>query len=151
MPGFGSIDEIFEFAIAREEEAAQFYLEQAARMSRPEMRRTFEDFSREERGHKAKLIAIRDGRLTWSASRKIADLKIADSREHVRPDSEMSYADMLVLAMQREKAAFRLYSDLAEAAPDEGTRQIFESLAQEEAKHKLRFELEYDREMNPEN
>ena len=46
--------------------------------------------------------------------------------------------------MKQEKAAFKLYSDLAEAAEDEGVRNTFLALAQEEAKHKLRFETEYD-------
>jgi rubrerythrin len=46
--------------------------------------------------------------------------------------------------MKEEKAAFRLYTDLAERTPDPAIRQTFLSLAQEEAKHKLRFEIEYD-------
>jgi rubrerythrin len=46
--------------------------------------------------------------------------------------------------MNKEKAAFKLYSDLAKIAPNNEIREIFLSLAQEEAKHKLRFEIEYD-------
>ena len=48
------------------------------------------------------------------------------------------------MAMKAEKAAFKLYNDLAEATDDENLRSVFLSLAQEEAKHKLRFEIEYD-------
>ena len=56
----------------------------------------------------------------------------------------MDYQEALVLAMSQEKAAFKLYSKLAERSPNEQFKSLFLSLAQEEAKHKLRFELEYD-------
>jgi len=56
----------------------------------------------------------------------------------------MTYAQALVVAMSKEKAAFRLYYDLAKTAGNEEMRDIFIALAQEESKHKLRFEIEYD-------
>ena len=56
----------------------------------------------------------------------------------------MSYSDALVLAMNREKAAFKLYTRLAERAPGPELKNLFSHLAQEESKHKLRFEMEYD-------
>jgi rubrerythrin len=46
--------------------------------------------------------------------------------------------------MKREKAAYRLYLDLAAVAEAEELTETFLWLAQEEAKHKLRFEIEYD-------
>jgi rubrerythrin len=63
----------------------------------------------------------------------------------------MLYTDMLVVAMRKEKEAFKLYTDLAAAAKEENLRTIFLGLANEEAKHKLRFELEYDKELLSEN
>jgi rubrerythrin len=56
----------------------------------------------------------------------------------------MDYQSALILAMKQEKAAFRLYTDLAASTDDEKVRDLFLGLAQEEAKHKLRFEVEYD-------
>ena len=53
--------------------------------------------------------------------------------------------------MKQEKAAFKLYTDLAVVAPDEDLRDLLLSLAQEEAKHKLRFEVEYDDQILTEN
>ena len=55
-----------------------------------------------------------------------------------------SSASALILAMKKEKAAFQLYTDLAAETEDPEVKAIFEGLAQEEAKHKLRFEVEYD-------
>ena len=56
----------------------------------------------------------------------------------------MTYIDALIVAMKKEKAAFKLYIDLAAATQDEKIKIVFLELAQEEAKHKLRFEIEYD-------
>ena len=56
----------------------------------------------------------------------------------------MTYQDALILAMNKEKSAFRLYLNLSERAPNQETKDLFMSLAQEESKHKLRFEIEYD-------
>jgi len=46
--------------------------------------------------------------------------------------------------MNKEKAAFRLYTSLSERAEDAALKELFAALAQEESKHKLRFEVEYD-------
>jgi rubrerythrin len=56
----------------------------------------------------------------------------------------MDYQDALIVAMKKEKAAFRLYMDLADFTGDEGLKALLVMMAQEEAKHKLRFEVEYD-------
>ncbi len=56
----------------------------------------------------------------------------------------MDYKDALVLARKKEKAAYRLYLDLAEITNSKEMKDAFLFLAQEEAKHKLRFEIEYD-------
>jgi rubrerythrin len=63
----------------------------------------------------------------------------------------MDYQQALVVAMQKEKMAFKMYSDLAEQVDDENLKNTFLSLAQEEAKHKLRFELEYDEHVMTDN
>jgi len=46
--------------------------------------------------------------------------------------------------MKKEKKAFKMYTDLAATTEDAGLQSVFLGLAQEEAKHKLRFEIEYD-------
>ena len=102
------------------------------------------DFAREEKGHKAKLLAIKQGTLMLKAGGKVSDLKIGDYLVEVQPGPATDYQSALVIAMKKEKAAFRLYTDLAAAADDDAIQETFQALAQEEAKHKLRFELEYD-------
>ena len=71
-------------------------------------------------------------------------MKLADYMVDVNPDEDLDYQKALVLAMKKEKAAFKLYSDMAEAVEDAKLKDTLKALAQEEAKHKLRFEIEYD-------
>jgi rubrerythrin len=71
-------------------------------------------------------------------------MKVADYIARVNVSSEMMYSDALVVAMKKEKAAFKLYMALSERAANTEMKSLFLSLAQEESRHKLRFELEYD-------
>ena len=76
---------------------------------------------------------------------KVQDLKIGDYLVEVDSSrDDLSYQDALIIAMKEEKAAFKLYSDIAARVEDPAAKEVFLMLAQEEAKHKLRFEIEYD-------
>ena len=148
---FGSVDELLDFAIEREEEAAQMYTDLAGKMKKAYMREVFESFAREETGHKSKLVQIKSGKLLVPAAKKVMNLKIADYVTDVAPSADLDYQDALILAMKKEKVAFRLYTDLAEATDDDALRTTLLDLAQEEARHKLRFEIEYDEQFLSEN
>jgi rubrerythrin len=144
MKEWKSIEDVLDFAIGGEEQSVRFYTRMAERAEKPWMRTVFEVFAREEERHKAKLASIKEGRMDLPAPAKVQDLKIRDYVVDQEPDPELDYQQALILAMKKEKAAFRLYSDLADASEDQNLRQTFQALAQEEAKHKLRFEIEYD-------
>ena len=151
MDNFPSVDAALDFAIGKEIEARDFYAKLADRMNREDMKAVFMEFSREEDGHRAKLEAVKTGKQLVHAERKIQDLKIGDYLIDVEPHDNMTYQEALILAMKAEKAAFRLYSDLAAQATDGGMQALFTDLANEEAKHKLRFEREYDDNILTEN
>ena len=139
-----TVDEILDFAIQKEQDAADFYNSLAGKMDREHMKKVFEGFAREEMGHKSKLQAVKEGRLLLTAQKKVTDLKIGDNLVEVELSDELDYQQALILAMKAEKAAYKLYHDLAEATDNAELKEILHSLAQEEAKHKLRFEVEYD-------
>ena len=143
MDKFESFDDVLDYAIEREAEANEFYADLATKMKSPAMREVFEGFALEELGHKTKLEAMRSGAGIQPAG-DVTDLRIADYTVEVEPTPDMDYQDALVLAMKKEKAAFRLYLDLADHAGNEDLKLLFLSMAQEEARHKLRFEIEYD-------
>ncbi|MBW6490242.1 MAG: ferritin family protein [Lentimicrobium sp.] len=144
MKSFTDTDEILRFAINSEQESVDFYTRLSIQSSNQEMKQIFLQYAREEMGHKAKLVSIRETGLLSISEERIQDLKIADYLVDVFPSADMKYDEALILAIKKEKAAFKLYLDLAERATDINIKEIFMTLAKEESKHKLRFETEYD-------
>ena len=144
MRTFDTINDIPDFAIGEEQSAVDFYVSLATRSKSVQSKKTFENFAQEEMQHKENLIRIKEEGAFLMPEQKIRDLKIAEYLVDVKPGPDMNYGDALILAMKKEKAAFRMYSVLADNAPDPSIRDVFLGLAQEESKHKLRFEVEYD-------
>ncbi len=142
--GLDTISDILDYAIARERDAESLYTELADRVTRPGMREAFLHFAAEERGHRERLERIKSGELQSLSSEKVRTLGIADHLVEPEPTANMTYQEVLLFAMSAEKAAFALYSKLADTTDDAALAEVFRSLAQEEAKHKLRFEIEYD-------
>ncbi len=144
MEKFKTIDEVLDFAMKSEQEAVDFYNQLANQMQNLEMKETFLQFAKEEVEHKARLQKIKDERLFDLTDDKVQDLSISDYVVNVKPGPDMKYDEALVLAMKKEKAAFKLYTNLAKRTENAEIKAVFNNLAIEESKHKLRFELEYD-------
>lgn len=142
---------ILDFAIGKEEEAAEFYFELAAKIDNQQMKDTFLAYAQEERGHKRKLQAVKDGKEFDLEAKSVMDLKIGDYLIDVEPSPNMTYQQALIIAMKAEKAAFKMYHDLATKTDNPKLKTLFMTLAQEEARHKLRFEIEYDEKILTEN
>ena len=66
-------------------------------------------------------------------------------------DGDFDVQDAMLAAMNSEKASFKLYTDLANSTDDPGLKETFLALANEEAKHKLQFEIDYDDHVFQEN
>ena len=141
----GPDNEILEFAIAREMEAYRFFMALARRAASPQMRKVFEELAQEELEHKEKLeLEIMKTGQTVPATSKFNN----PEREYVIPENQlqpdMDYKDMLLLGIKKEEESFRIYIDLLQRVQDKESREILLALAEEEVKHKLRFETEYD-------
>jgi rubrerythrin len=146
-----TIDEILDYAIGQEQAAVDLYTRMADMTRHEHVKRLFLSFAEEERGHKAKLERVKAGKREILARQHVQDLKLAEYLNDVTLDENPTYQDVLIFAMKQEKQAFRLYNDLAARADTEELRELFLALAQEEAKHKLRFEVEYDEHVLTEN
>jgi len=145
MRKINSDEEILEFAIAKEMEAYHFFMALAGRVESDLVRQAFEGMAREELEHKARLEleVIKSGRTVSTeetAPRPENDYIIADSDAQF----DMDYKDLLLLGIEKEDAAFRIYVTLAAKTRDEESREMFLALAEEEIKHKIRFQTEYD-------
>lgn len=144
MTTFQSVNQILDFAIAAEQEAVGFYNSLAVNAKTADMKLVFSQFAQEEMGHKAKLLNIKETGIFEKSTAVVTDLKIADFSVNVEVTPNISYQDALIVAMKKEKAAFKLYLTLSERSENKDIKELFLMLAQEESKHKLRFELEYD-------
>ena len=94
-----STDEILDFAIKNEEGAAKFYTELAGKMDKPAMKDVFLGFAKEEEGHKAKLVGVKEGKKLEPTKTKILDLKIGDYLVDEEPKGDLDYQVALILAM----------------------------------------------------
>lgn len=144
MKNFKTSQEIIDFAVRAEEEAVRFYTDLADSTNTKALKEAFIEFADEEQKHKDKLLSINSQELTFPDSTPITDLHIAD---YVNPEVQyksLTYGEVLIIAMNREKRAYMLYDKLAKMTDNSALRKMFQFLAKEEIAHKNRFETEYD-------
>lgn len=142
---------ILEYAISQEQRAAALYTELAARAKDSVTRNVFLEYAEEEMGHRKKLEDVLEGDRALNPGDSVTDMKISDYTVSLELGDAPAYGDILLFAMQQEKQAYRLYTDLARRVSQPELKTLFLALAQEEAKHKLRFEIEYDEHVLTEN
>lgn len=140
-------NEIIEFAIDRELKANHFYISLAERMADPSMKELFLALAADEIDHKE--------RLEFELIKRGQPVAADDFDEEYDEDELpmigtpggliMDYKAALEMAIQKEKTSFRFYADLAAKAQDHDSRELLYELAEEEMKHKLRFEYEYQK------
>ena len=76
---------------------------------------------------------------------RVHDLKIAGTFSDIDyTKTNLSYQEALIMAMNKEKEKFILYQELADCTTDTKCEQTFLSLANQEARQKLKIEIEYD-------
>lgn len=145
MPQKSSSITALEFAISREKDAYNFYMVLAGYTDNVELKKAIEELAQEELEHKAKLelefikmgntLPVEDEFPTFSESSILSNTGTILG---------MSYKELLMLAIEKEEASFRTYVNLASKINDKKFRDVLLAIAEEEVKHKLRFEIEYD-------
>jgi len=143
MGGFTSVKDILDFAIAREAEAYQFYSFLAGKLQDQAMSEVILQFAEEELRHKAnlELEVIKTGRTVKQNDNPI-DFNIDDYIVDAGDYMQLDYQKLLLLAIAKEDAAFRLYVALAGMAGDQESQHVLMQIAQEEAKHKILLEMD---------
>jgi rubrerythrin len=141
-----SLDEILRFAIRKEADAAAFY-KMAADRSNPGVKKTFQELAKMEEGHKKKLEDFdlkKLKKIDEMELKKTEGLGISEMLEDVPYSPDMSYADLLRMAIKQEERSQRLYTSTAKISPEPGLKKLLLVLAQEESTHKERLEKIYD-------
>jgi rubrerythrin len=136
--------EVITFAIRKEAEAYNLYTTYSQLVKTPGLKKMFEELAQQEQKHREILEGVEKKDVTRYELKKTTDLKIGDFVEEEKFSPDMDYASALRLAIKREEFAVRLYTLMAERAEDAELNKLFLVLAQEESKHKLRLETEYD-------
>lgn len=142
---------IINFAIEREKEAVAFYQDLQSKASFEAQKEMLKEFEDMEKGHIVILENIRTKSFEKIEEKNVQDLHISDYMVEVEPSENMTYQDIIILAMKKEEAAKKLYIDLAEQYTNSEYEKLFERLAAEEAEHKLKFEKLYDDEILKDN
>lgn len=143
MPKFKSVQDILDFAIKQEMEAHDFYMNLTEIVVDEDLREAVKGFAIDELQHRIRLEAIKAGEVGFIQER-VGSLDVGEAAPEIGPNADMSYADLLLIAMNKEKAAFRIYTNLASVTKDPALQETLLGLANEEAQHKLRLEIEYD-------
>jgi len=138
-------EEIIKFAIEKEIGAFNFYTRASQVAKYSGAKELFIDFAKEEDKHRKLLEDITTEKIAQlKIERTVPDLKISDYMVDVELRSDLSYADILRMAMKMEERSLKLYTGLKETAKDKEMNKLFEFLAQQEAKHKYSLEKKYD-------
>ncbi|HEG44344.1 MAG TPA: hypothetical protein ENH94_09875 [Phycisphaerales bacterium] len=145
MKEIDNINDILVFAIDREIRANRFYVSLAERMANPNMKELFLALAADEIDHKE--------RLEFELIKRGQTVAADDFDEEYDEDElpmigtpgglVMDYKAAIEMVIQKEKVSFRLYADFASRAQDHDSKEMLYDLAEEELKHKMRFEHEY--------
>jgi len=150
--GGGTMDlrkyrEIIQFAIEKEIGAFNFYTKASQGAKYSGAKELFVDLAKEEEGHRKLLENLTAEKIAQLKIEAVPDLKISDYMVDVEFKPDLSYADILRVAMKMEERSLKLYNDLEGSSKEEEMKKLFAFLAQQEAKHKFRLEKTYDEEI----
>ncbi len=146
MGSLEKVEDVLRLAISREIEANVFYNLLSQYTDIPQIRSLCIEFASEELEHKAKLELelMKLGNTVKPYPMQNQTPKPLDYMVDMSKIMQMDYEGLLLLAMQKEKISFRLYIDLLSTITEPSLKEVLIELAEEEARHKIRFELEYD-------
>jgi len=140
-----TFEKVIDFAIEREEEAARNYGNYARKAKTPGLKKLLVELQAEEKNHKKLLQKITKEKIKALEIKEVTDLKISDYLVEEKPNAEMNFQDVLILAAKKEQKAAKLYTDLKRKAKTADLKKLFEFLTQQEKSHKLKLEEEYER------
>jgi len=139
-----TFQEVIAFTIEKEVEAAEWYEQIKGMTENQNTQKMLDEMIAEELRHKEILEGITEERIEGASVKIIPDLKISDYIVEAPLGPDSGYQDVLIAGMKREERSVQLYTEMAQKSGNPQIQRLFRVLAQEEAKHKLAFEKEYD-------
>ncbi|MBF0382073.1 MAG: ferritin family protein [Magnetococcales bacterium] len=143
-----NFNDIIKMAMQHEDKEAEFYESLARRSRSQDQKNALLAHAEEEREHKRHLENILEKgtipslpNITPDADMKLAELLVVSEKKE---DSNIDFEEALLMATKREKAAEQFYRTLAKNADDAEVAKVFSFLADQESKHAIKLEQEYD-------
>ncbi len=111
---------IIQFAIEKEKGSFQFYTRASQVAKYSGAKELFVDFATEEGKHRKLLEGVTAEKIAELKidTKEAPDLKISDYMVDVEFKPDLSYAEILRMAMKMEERSLKLYTDLKETAKD---------------------------------
>lgn len=144
MPDITTLKEVIDFALEKEAESQALYENLAKQTDLSRVKAVLTELAQQEAEHYQALKNLNIDQLPELDPEKIPDLKISEYLHDVSYAPDMSFQDILILAMKNEERAHSLYKGLATHTDDPDLKKLFNFLAAQEGRHKLRLETEYD-------
>ncbi len=142
---FSSIKEIIDYAKEKEEEARYYYVEGAKYTDNQNIKELFERLAKEEENHKRVLEELKIeeiGRKVEGVT--LPKIKSEDIKVSRKYSPNMSPQELLEFAIEEEKKAFYLYTEMEEISESKKVKDLFKFLAMQEAYHKAKLEDELE-------
>jgi rubrerythrin len=111
------------------------------------VKKSFEELAQMEDGHKKRLEGFDPKKIEKMELNETKGLGMAEMMEEVPFSSDMSYADLLKMAIKNEEKSEQLYTSMAKSVTHSQLKKVLMILAQEETSHKKRLEKIYDDEV----
>jgi len=148
-----TLEKILDFAIARERQAQEIYVSYSRVTDRKSFSQLLLTMADMEKEHERRLTELK-GKRAWASAFAGSIPEQFSLEEPFKPvtfSPDMEYGDFLVLVIQKETEAERLYLHLEGLAASADARRLFRHLAGEEKKHRDWAQEAYDRDVRRDN
>jgi len=140
-----NFEEIIRFAIDKERDSVNFYQDLAKKVEDPVLKDQILKMADEERKHEKLLMNLSPKQLAMVQQPAQDDIKLSNYMDDINARPDMTYRELLIIAMKREQMAYDFYAELELRASDDATRKVFTLLKGEELRHKRQIEKEYEK------
>jgi rubrerythrin len=135
---------ILDFAIEREKEAVKFYSDLQNEAHFADQKAFLIELENMEKGHITVIESLRHKLPAEMTILHVPNLQISEYLVSDVDTLDLTYQNILIMAMKREEMSVKLYTDMSHKFPDGELSILFNKLAGEEAGHKYKFEKLYD-------
>jgi rubrerythrin len=150
-----TIEKALNVGIALEQGAIDLYTSTAEKVEDPGSRQLLLELGEDEKKHKKFFQEALENpeRVVelGGLNSKIQDLKITDNLISEPLNENSRYQDILIFAAQSEQMAHDFYRSLSDKFEDHPLGGMWRRFAEEELRHKIRLEREYDEVIFKEN